>query len=109
MTLSIEGSDLHAVMSAVGDVYGHPEVTKKDSSHNVNVTSTTLTTTGHFCMGEAAETAKKRSYMSALLQQSCLIPLRRTSAVHRIKWSKNHHQSDVGRFIHIAAVSIKFY
>lgn len=51
----------YSVMSAVRDVYNHPEVTTKDSSPNVNVTSTmntTLTTTLHLCKAEAVETAE---------------------------------------------------
>lgn len=51
----------YSVMSAVRDVYNHPEVTTKGSSPSVNVTSTkntTLTTTLHLCKAEAADTAE---------------------------------------------------
>lgn len=90
-------------MSAVGDVYSHPEVTTKDSSPDVNFTSTTLTTTGHLCMGEAAETAKSHKLHVSASSTKLL-----NSTEMRISCLSNQMEqkpppSDVGRFIHIAA------
>lgn len=61
----MEGSHLYTLldqlvitgMSAVGDVYSHPETVTKRSSPNINVTptTTTLTTTGLIRLLEAAD------------------------------------------------------